>query len=293
MDEILLSVCGRTDRGRVREENQDAFLVLDLAGGEGDAVEGDVGPACDGRRFALGDEGAVFLVADGVGGRAGGARASRLATDTVRAAMADEGAESIDFPVRLAGALLRANRAIHDESARSDDHAGMGTTATLAGVTGGRVYVAQVGDSRAYLLRGSSITRLTRDQSLMQDLIDSGIFTEDDAKPGADNMLLQALGPAPRVRPAVTWHDLRRGDVLLLCSDGLSGVVRDHEIRDAASGAESEDALCERLVTLANGRGGPDNITVVAVRFDGAGLIEPGVNDPMESRPYALPEEEA
>lgn len=131
-----------------------------------------------------------------------------------------------DFAQHLQRALEVANGVIH-QGGRSGPHAGMGSTATLAGLLGGHVYVAQVGDSRACLIRKLQVGRLTRDQSLLQDLIDSGVLDEDDTR--GVGMILQALGPTPTVEPAVTYHELRRGDVLLLCSDGLSGVVRDEE----------------------------------------------------------------
>lgn len=281
MGAIHVSVCGRTDRGRSRAENQDGFLILDLQ----DPVSALVpdrtesgSPGVAELEFALGPRGAIMLVADGMGGRAGGSRASSMAIAAVREAMLGDDEEVSlptppEFARRLERALEVANAAIH-EGGRSGPHAGMGSTATLAGLLHGHVYVAQVGDSRAYLIRSLQVGRLTRDQSLLQDLIDSGVLDENDTRGVAGNMILQALGPTPMVEPAVTYHELRRGDVLLLCSDGLSGVVRDEEIRDAVAGSDDCAGLCKSLVDLANERGGPDNITVVAARIDGGGLGE-------------------
>lgn len=279
MGSIHVSVCARTDRGRSRSENQDCFLVLDLQDpSSAIAPEGGEGafPTDGALDFALGDRGAVLLVADGMGGRAGGARASNMAISAVRDVMLENGdgtPSHSDFAHRLEQALEVANTAIH-EGGRSGPHAGMGSTATLAGLLGEHVYIAQIGDSRAYLVRSLQVGRLTRDQSLLQDLIDSGVLDEGDTRGVGGNMILQALGPTPTVEPAVTYHELRRGDVLLLCSDGLSGVVRDEEIRDAVARAQDCAALCEALVDLANERGGPDNITLVAARIDGSGLGE-------------------
>lgn len=291
MEPVRISVCGRTDRGRRRRDNQDGFLVLDLADPSSALLpDGDGGrPAVGSMRFALGERGAVLLVADGMGGRAGGARASSMAVSAVRDVMLEDGdgaaPSHADFARRLERALEVANAQIH-EGGREGPHAGMGSTATLAGLLGGCVYVAQVGDSRAYLIRRRQVGRLTRDQSLVQDLIDSGVLDEGDATGVGRNMILQALGPTPSVEPAVTYHELRRGDVLLLCSDGLSGVVGDEEIRVAVSEASDCPTLCRSLVDLANERGGPDNITVVAAKIDGDGVDEARDADGVTRKPY-------
>jgi len=291
--EIRVVACGRTDRGRVREENQDSLLVLD-GEGEGTCARagGDDGAATVGPfEFALGPAGAVLFVADGMGGRAGGARASGLAISTVRAAMTRSGSaatspEAQDFVGALRRSLKEANAAVHDAGSKGDEYQGMGTTATLAGLLNGVVYIAQVGDSRAYLVRNGKTARLTRDQSLVQDLIDAGIMSEDDEHNVNDNTLLQALGVGPTVRPDITYHELRRGDVLLLCSDGLSGLLRDEEIGRAVDGAKDCAGVCDQLVTMANERGGPDNITVLAARIDGDGVEELADTDQMGRQPW-------
>jgi serine/threonine protein phosphatase PrpC len=198
-----------------------------------------------------------------------------MAVDAVREAMGDPSLHATGpeaFVSRLRRALELANEQIHEQSRRDDDLRGMGTTATLAGLHGGTVYFAQVGDSRGYLVRRGALARLTRDQSFVQDLIDSGVVDEEGAKSIRDNRILQALGTAPGVLPEMTYHELRRGDVLLLCSDGLSRVVSDDEILDVVGHADGCLAMCERLIALANGRGGPDNITVLVARVDGEGL---------------------
>ncbi len=288
---LSVTVCGRTDRGRMREENQDSMLIARLDADEGHVVASDRDAgACDGlAEFELGEDGAILLVADGMGGRAGGARASAIAISEVRSTMKPRGAAPSspdDFADRLRVALKKANRAIFDAAAEESELSGMGTTATLAGLFRDRVYVAQVGDSRAYLGRGSEFVRLTRDQSLVQDLVDSGIMDEEDAHTIKDNMLLQALGVGQGVRPDMTFHELRRGDVLLLCSDGLSQLVRDAEIGEIVLGASDLGAACDRLVALANERGGPDNITVVAARVDGEALSPAEDSAPVGRQPW-------
>jgi len=163
---------------------------------------------------------------------------------------------------------------------------GMGTTATVVGVLGPWAFLSQVGDSRAYLVRDGVATQLTKDQSLMQRLIDAGEITEAEAAVSERrNIILQALGPEPRVRVDLTAQHLCRGDVLVVCSDGLSGQVRASEIAEEISGATDLDAACAALIARANAAGGPDNITVVAARVDGEAL--PGQADaPPGYRPY-------
>jgi serine/threonine protein phosphatase PrpC len=285
---MTVSAFGISHRGRVRDTNQDRLLIADLGDSRAepkvsqrsDAVA--VGPL----GFTVGGGGALLMVADGMGGRLGGARASEVAVETVHSELMS-GLDSRD-PGRIAdmlgAALAVANETILDEGLRSDEHRGMGTTATLAGLCAGFVVVAQVGDSRAYLARSGKLARLTRDQSLVQSLIDLGVVTEDEAQNVPRNQIMQALGATSAVEPVFTSYELRRRDLLLLCSDGLSGVVSDAELEAAIRGAHDCAALCDRLVTLANRRGGPDNITVLAARLDGDALEEPSEDDDVEPR---------
>jgi protein phosphatase len=149
----------------------------------------------------------------------------------------------------------------------------MGTTVTLAGVFGTDLILAQIGDSRGYLVREGRAIQLTRDQSLTQRLVDAGELTEEEAERSERrNIILQALGPDARVRVDLSHQSLRRGDLLVMCSDGLSGSVKKDEIAELAVKYPELPALCSRLIDLANERGGPDNITVVAARFDGDAL---------------------
>jgi PPM family protein phosphatase len=289
---VVVSACGRTHRGRVRAENQDRLLVADLAEGILDAhtaEEWGRGSSIGPLQFELSERGAILLVADGMGGRAGGGRASTLAVAAVRRAMADgasarDGAATDAFVGRLKAALAEANQDIRDESERDERLRGMGTTATLAGIQNGTVHLAQVGDSRAYLVRGDSVVRLTRDQSLAQGLIDSGMLEESDSHTVRRNVVLQALGAAPKVEPAMTYHRLRDGDVVLLCSDGLSQVVSDDEILEAVTQSPDCMTVCDRLVGLANDRGGPDNVTVLVARLEGSGLERAYQEGGLESR---------
>jgi len=231
-----------------------------------------------------------------MGGAAGGSRASGLAVTAIHEHVLDRwGAKPERTPERfarcLSEALEAANRRIHEEAAHDDRYRGMGTTATLAGLLRDSVYFAQVGDSRAYILRAGTAVQVTRDQSLVQDFIDAGMLTEDEARTSAHRgQVLQALGVGAAVRPHMTFHELRRDDIVLLCSDGLSRVVESHEMVATARETDDLAEACHRLVDLANERGGPDNITVVAARLGGEGLARAGP-DAVTRRAYRQPEQ--
>ena len=168
---------------------------------------------------------------------------------------------------------------------------GMGTTVTAAGVFGDELYLTQIGDSRGYLIRNGEAFQLTKDQSLMQRLVDAGELTEEEAEQSERrNIILQALGPDPRVKVDLSHQQLRRGDTLILCSDGLSGVVRRDELAQIVGSSPDLPTLCSALIDLANERGGPDNITVVAARFDGEGLPEPNASEGVGYPVYHVPD---
>jgi protein phosphatase len=286
---IHVSVYGRSDPGRLRTENQDDFLVADLSAADGNGCllrpEGCTAGAAALRDFALGPKGALILVADGMGGAAAGALASRLAATFIHQQLsAAWSAERSHAPQRFAAllrnAVERANDLIHQQSVNNPDFKGMGTTATAVGVLDGFFYLAQVGDSRAYLVRAGEAVQLTHDQSMVQALIDSGTLTEEEAEQSNHrSVILQALGAKPDVTVDLTYQEARRGDIVVLCSDGLSRLVRRDEIATALARSDDLVALCDELVDLANERGGPDNITIVVARLDGAGLHEAADGD--------------
>ncbi|HEX7241903.1 MAG TPA: protein phosphatase 2C domain-containing protein [Longimicrobiaceae bacterium] len=284
---VRLTVSGRTDPGMRRSENQDGFLVAELHEDTDGALLDSARTAGGAGEVVLGPRGLLAVVADGMGGASGGSLASRLALETIHRTLRerwspDRNHSPQQFTLRLREAVERANDAVHGESLRDSRHRGMGTTATAAGFLDGFLYLAQVGDSRAYLVRRGRAVQLTRDQSLVQELVDAGTMTPEEAeRSGQGNVLLQAVGPEPSVRVELTYQEMRRGDVVVLCSDGLFRVVRTEEIAGAAARAPDAAALCEELVRTANERGGPDNVTVVAVRADGAGLDEPREGDPV------------
>jgi protein phosphatase len=152
------------------------------------------------------------------------------------------------------------------------------------------LYLAQVGDSRAYLVRDGVARQITRDQSLMQRLVDAGELTQDEAERSERrNIILQALGPEPSVKIDLTHQRLSRGDTLVLCTDGLSGLVRADEIAEVITQIPDLAAACQELIDRANEQGGPDNITVIAARFEGEGLAVAEPHDRVGHAVYRLP----
>jgi serine/threonine protein phosphatase PrpC len=268
---VRVSVFGKTDLGHNRDHNEDTFLVADLSTGNA-SLQPEV------RRHEVGPRGSLFMVADGMGGAAAGELASAMAADLIYRHMAtawasDPAPSSDQFAFRMREAVELANSQIYSYARQHPEVRGMGTTVTAAGVYRSDLYLAQVGDSRAYLVRGAEAIQITKDQSLMQRLVDAGELTEDEAEQSERrNIILQALGPDPRVKVDLTHQPIRRGDTLILCSDGLSGVVRREEFAQLAREHHDLPALCSALINLANARGGPDNITAVAAHFEGEGL---------------------
>jgi serine/threonine protein phosphatase PrpC len=193
------------------------------------------------------------------------------------------------FAYHLKEAVEVANTQIHSYAKAHPEVRGMGTTTTAVGVLADQVFLTQVGDSRAYLIRNGSAHQLTKDQSLMQRLVEAGELTEEEAAHSErGNIILQALGPDAKVKVDLTHQDVRKGDLLVICSDGLSGQVKKEEIAGIATTESSLQAICDRLVALANERGGPDNITVIVARFDGDGLRAPDTGEEVGHQVYPL-----
>ena len=287
--DVVVSVFGRTDVGRTREHNEDAFVVADLTSGNA-TLQPEV------RRHILGVKGTLFMVADGMGGAAAGEIASAMAVEVVLGELREkwigsDATDSEEFVRAIRRATVAANQQIHNFASSHSEYRGMGTTATVAGLLGDVLYVAQVGDSRAYLVRDGVARQITKDQSLMQKLIEAGELTEDEAAQSERrNIILQALGPEPLVKIDLTHQKVRRGDVLVLCSDGLSGQVKKEEIARIVSEETDLVAACKLLIDRANENGGPDNITVIAARFDGSRLEPPVTTDEVGHRVFPLPE---
>jgi protein phosphatase len=289
---VRVSVFGKTDLGLTRDHNEDTFLVADLSTGNA-----SLGP--DVRDHEVGPRGSLFMVADGMGGAAAGELASAMAADIIHRHLAtawaqDPDASAARFAFRMKEAVELANQQIYAYAREHPDVRGMGTTVTAAGVFGHELYLTQIGDSRGYLIRHGVAFQLTRDQSLTQRLVDAGELTEEEAEQSERrNIILQALGPDPRVKVDLSRQSLQRGDTLILCSDGLSGVVKREEVSQMVAEFGELASLCSALIDLANERGGPDNVTVVAARFDGDGLPEPNAGDAAGYSVYHVPEQEA
>lgn len=284
-----MHVFGRTDVGRVRDHNEDSFLVADLTS-DNASLQPEV------RKHLLGSHGSLFMVADGLGGAAAGEVASELAILTVHAELrqqwgASKERDAESFARALKSAAEAANAKIFAYAVEHPESRGLGTTATIAGLLGDTLYLAQVGDSRAYLVRNGQALQITKDQSLMQRLIEAGELTPEEAERSERrNIILQALGPEPTVKIDLTYQKVRRGDTLVLCTDGLSGLVRKDEIAEIL--AESNDDLlvaCRELIDRANENGGPDNITVIVARFEGDGLVEPDGEESVGHAVFPLP----
>ena len=287
--EVIVQVFGRTDVGRTREHNEDAFVVADLSANNA-TLQPEV------RTHAIGRKGSLFMVADGMGGAAAGEIASAMAVDVVLGQLrttwvADSAGGAESFVRAIKQATKAANEQINAYALAHPEYRGMGTTATIAGLLGDTLYLAQVGDSRAYLVRNGVTRQITKDQSLMQKLIEAGELTEEEAEHSERrNIILQALGPEPSIKVDLTHQVVRRGDTLVLCSDGLSGQVGKDEIATIVSEEPDLTNACRRLIERANENGGPDNITVIVARFEGAGLAGPAAEDEVGHRVFQLPE---
>lgn len=296
-DAIRVTVFGRTDVGQIREHNEDNFLIADLTEKTRSLLTADDSdpyrrPAAAAPQ-AIARRGAVYAVCDGMGGAAAGEVASQLAVDIVyeRLVGGEPPLNHDELARRLVHAVEDAGIRIFNEARADRTRRGMGTTATVAALMDERLFVAQVGDSRAYILRGDKLVQVSRDQSLVNQLIEAGQLTEEEAETFEhNNIILQALGTADTVQVDLTYVDLREGDTLLVCSDGLSGMIRGDEIREVMLSVREPADTCKVLTERANLAGGHDNVTVIVARFEGGGLRAPEPGDDLGYRKYALPD---
>ncbi len=261
-----MKVSARTDVGRVRTTNEDGLAVNDLASGEQiDVTAGD-------RAVDVQERGVLLALSDGMGGHQAGEIASALVLQSLQQAMQQESRGPIHQ--QLEEAVQRANLTVMN-AARADNRRGMGATLTAVFVHGAEAYIAEVGDSRAYLLRNGRLRQITRDQSLVQLMVDHGVMSPEEAKRSASkNVILQAMGLAADVRVAIARLELRRNDRFLLCSDGVTNEVGDDELKEILTGSAPR-AACDTMISLANERGGRDNSTVIVADLAGEGLELP------------------
>jgi protein phosphatase len=242
---LRLIVHGKTDKGLVRKENEDAFCI-----------EKDLG---------------LLAIADGMGGHASGEVASKMAIEILRDSLKKEGEP---LPDRFDSGVKLANKMIYEASRSQSQLNGMGTTLTAVQLDGKRLSIAHVGDSRAYLIRGGVIEQLTDDHTIVSEQVARGMITrEEAARSDMRNILSKALGIAPEVDVDIEELTVSEGDQLVLCSDGLSELISDDEILSEVQSSNRPEIVCDELVNLAIQRGGEDNITVIVAYLHRENLL--------------------
>lgn len=228
-----------TDKGLRRESNQDSCLIDKEAG--------------------------FYVVADGMGGHSGGEVASSLAVTTVQETMTDPEVRKLSPREIILKTYENASHRIYDRAAEESSLSGMGTTMVLAYVRGNSIYVANVGDSRCYLFRKPHLWQITEDHSLINEQIRAGLLTDDQAKAMIGrNVITRSVGYEREVHPDVIERQLQPGEIYLLCSDGLTGMVPDHKISDIFNTRTPEEAAQE-CINQALAHGGDDNVTVLVL----------------------------
>jgi len=271
--------------GRVRKGNEDNYLLLHISDSKVWMSSQDPGEfVVESQKFEIDDRGVILAVSDGMGGALAGEVASKMAVETVSQKFIDDPEKTISpenlndsLISKLYDATVYANHLIHHQGRTDPQFQGMGATFTGIGITPEAVDLIQVGDSRAYLVRKDRIYQVTKDQSLVQQLIDAGQIQPEEAETHTlKNVILQALGAQNEIFPVSARLAPQREDVLLLCSDGLSNKV---------SGADMQRIICENFTQLqiaaaelikeANENGGEDNITLILVKLTGDNLPEP------------------
>ncbi|MCS6886092.1 MAG: Stp1/IreP family PP2C-type Ser/Thr phosphatase [Acidobacteriota bacterium] len=263
---VTTLVAGLSDIGKVRKSNEDNFLIADLGNGRVYLIPQKITHKLEQNRLLL-------AVSDGVGGANFGEVASSMAVHSMRVELLKKNRLSLTPVEQLIRAVERANEIIWTEAQNNPARKGMAATITAALIDHDMAYVAEVGDSRGYLIHGGRIKQITTDQSLVGILQQRGLISNEQAKKApARNIILQSLGYQANVKVAVTSIELTVGDYLLLCSDGLSNKLRDEEMHAIIMASENLEQACKDLISEANRRGGEDNITVVLARFEGSGL---------------------
>jgi len=248
MNDLVMT--GRTDTGMVREHNEDCFLIM--------------------------PENGFALLADGMGGHLAGEVASAMAVDQVAQHLmnslpAGKSRKKKHDPspdsALLTDAIKAANRAIHESSIHRPEQAGMGTTIVAVTFRNNHLTVAHVGDSRLYRYRDGQLSQVTEDHSMVQELLRRGLITPEEARTSANkNLVTRALGVDPVVEVDVREQPVEKGDLYLLCSDGLNDVLTDEEIAAVIAASDDLEAVTGNLVSEVNARGGPDNVSIVLVR---------------------------
>lgn len=240
--QLTVTAFGRTDVGVVRTDNEDNYLLIP-------------------------DEG-LYIVADGMGGHAAGEVASEMAVRIIARELRDVAREDEERAAdTLRTAIRRANEQIFQRTLNEQDKRGMGTTATAMLILDGKYLIGHVGDSRAYVLREDEMVQLTKDHSYVQEQVDAGYLTPQQARVHPySNVITRCVGANDDVDPDVYGGTLRGGDLYLLASDGLTGMLEDHEMKEILQNGSDMDTALDELINTANGRGGLDNITAIILQ---------------------------
>lgn len=246
---MKLLYAARTDVGMIRSGNEDNFAV-DANGARG-----------------------IFIVADGMGGHAAGEVASEMAVQIIQRELSPvTDLLSEEVTKLVANTLRKANRAIHDRTLTEVDKQGMGTTASVLVLSGSRYLIGQVGDSRIYLMRDGTLQQLTKDHSYVQEQVDAGFLTPEQARYHPySNVITRCVGASPDVEPDTYRGEMRNGDIFLVASDGLTGMVDDRRLGQLLGSRAEPERKVQALISEANGRGGLDNITAIIVQVLEAG----------------------
>jgi len=255
---IKIDAFGLTDVGCVREHNEDAI--------DWDTERG------------------MFILADGMGGHNAGEVASALAIESIKHALYDVltpeviDSEIVDYNDALYEAITYANTEIFEQAQENPDYTGMGTTLVMSLIQNGKALIANVGDSRLYVHNDSMLKQLTTDHSLVQEMVDNGYLSEEEAYSAVSrNLITRALGISEEVEVDLIEHEIQKGDVFLICSDGLSDLVLDEEISTILiKNKGSLDDAAKELIAAANAKGGKDNISVILMTMRAAFSDESG-----------------
>jgi PPM family protein phosphatase len=270
----------RTEIGCVRERNEDSFIIANVATGER-----GLRPGTTVQELGVGVP--LIGVCDGMGGAAAGDLASKIGAETLYETLmaATPLVDVASVHEALLSGIAAANRAIAEYARTHPGKRGMGTTLTAGLAFGHDLHFIHIGDSRAYLRRGRTLTQLTTDHSVVGQMVATGQLTPEQARSYEHrNVLLQALGVAPVIQPELVHVPLRAGDVLLLCSDGLTGPLDDPRVLELMLKYQDPVRCCRALTEAACAAGGPDNITVAIARFVGEGLLLPQGREPVSAR---------
>jgi len=269
---IKANLFARTDIGKKRQNNEDNFLLVDLTKKKTDLL------LPENRTFEVGEFGIILAVADGMGGANAGEIASKLSLNNILSYLY----KNIDYDSKIdeltmlkifLDSIKYANEKLFLESRSKQDYFGMGTTFTGTFIYKNKIFVAQIGDSRAYIYRNKNITQITKDQTISELVKRSRVVPDEIAEKNTyKNIITQALGINEKINILVTISEIKNDDLLLICSDGLTDLVSDKEITDILSSDNDLVFLCKKLTDVANNKGGTDNITVVLSRFSGKDL---------------------